>query len=139
MSIRQCLILINVYTLIRTINFLISVLADPVSMPTIVDEELRFKITYNKGVMTSESVELQQLKVEKEQGAMVVQAFVDESNAGFISLKDVEDSLKTEQFVVESLPLRSNVTCNESLPKLIYFCTGLIRLREMTANEKAKY
>lgn len=107
--------------------------------PTVYDEESKFRVTYNKGVMTTESADLRQLKVEKEQGSMVVQAFVDESNAGFISLKDVNDSLKDEQFVVESTPYSSKDDCNESSLHLVYFCTGHIKLREMTPNEKAKY
>lgn len=114
-------------------------LVDTADAPTVYDDESKYKVTYNKGVMTTESADLRQLKVEKEEGSMVVQVFVDEANAGFISLRDVDNSLKNEQFVVESVPYSTKHDCKDSTLHLIYFCTGQIQLREMTPIEKAKY
>lgn len=100
---------------------------------------MKFKISYNKGVLTTESTDLKQLKVEKQQGSMVVKALADEWNGGFISLKNKKDeknSLKKGQFVVQIVPKKCY---DKSQWDLVYFCTGQIKLREMTANEKAKY
>lgn len=110
--------------------------------PNLSDKELKFKVINNKEKLTTESTDLQQLKVVKQQNSVEVKALLDQWNGGYISLEnkmDEKNSLKKGQFVVQSVQIKREKCYEESLGELVHFCTGQVILREMREDEKIKY
>ena len=110
-------------------------------MITETDQKLAYKVTYNEAkIMIEQSGDMKQLKVEDvfNTGSQKIHAVVEPGKEAYILLHN-GDPMKKEKFVVESTT-DPNADCTKtSLDRLLCWCSGNLKLREMTADEKASF
>lgn len=105
------------------------------------DQKLAYKVTYNEAkIMIEQSGDMKQLKVEDsfEPGSSRIHAVVEPGKEAYIILH-TGDPLKKEQFIVESTPDPKADCTKTTLDRLLCWCSGNLKLREMTADEKASF
>ena len=98
-------------------------------------------MTYNEAkIQIEQSGDMMQLKVEDvyNPGSAKIHAVVEPGKEAYILLHS-GDPLKKEQFVVESTTNPKADCTKTSLDRLLCWCSGNLKLREMTADEKASF
>ena len=102
---------------------------------------MAFKVTYNEAkIMIEQSPDMKQMKVEDvyNPGSMRIHAFIAPGKEAYHILHN-DDPMKKEQFVSESTTNPKHDCTDTPLGRLLCWCTGNIKLREMTADEKASF
>ena len=105
------------------------------------DTKLAYKVTYNEAkIMIEQSPDMNQMKVEDvyNPGSMKIHAFIEPEKEAYIILHN-DNPMKDEQFVTESTPDPDHDCTDTPLGHLLCWCSGNIKLREMTDEEKADF
>lgn len=121
-----------------SINFALSPVLAAIKDPV---TKLAYKITYNKAkLMMEQSGEMKQLEVEDnyDPGSSKMHAVITPGKEAYIILHTGQPFAK-EKFVVEGTADTKNECTKSALGRLLGYCSGNLKLRELTSDEAASF